>query len=914
MLRRAVQKRPYDWEPLLPAVLQAYRSTPSEATGFTPSRLVFGREMRLPVDIGTPLPEPPRDIRTYANILTEDLEWAYRVAREVTGLQHRRAEIRYNERVVQKQFQPGALVRVFQRGRNGAVPSKLNPRYSPLCEVLAVRGPILSLRELASRREFTANHDAVRLSTISRRIQPVPRARDVDPSALRSVQTLPAARPSIQPVPLQADRVSLRQPSPIRKKPSTIVRIVTPDAEPATLTDSMRHVNDLDVAEDVEIGVIYPEIGNSRAIDLVPNTCTVACVSTLTLPASTPELSVINSQHLIDYYPTEEIKLPIGLSSSFNSSFDITSPKMDSVRNLFEAFSDNRISFTSAKSILAGAKLFEVRIVYFSDAFLRQFIESGFPNFSLFLNHVVLSSEIPGRALIIPAIENRNVDLCRLKIYEDVNSAVCEFCYRFRCRSEFASKLISNLVVRASNESAGKSGAYALIERAAGEFFESPDCMGLDFVRDFLDGLGTRVPSALGSASSATGTNATPESARKSITSVAVTPPVAGLSSVPVSVPDAECPIVALVVQTARYRWFRSQMVIDLPLRVAVVERKMGREANGCEYVERLDVVVDCRSEWAQTPSVRDHLELDPEDRTAFDVLAARDRPVRTYEELMQSVASRLGSHFVVLHDSDAVFEGLRYQLPYDAVLDVGHNILVRNEALCRGGAYWHRTRSLCAHLNYLWGPILGGDVPEDPVAIAKGLLRLYERVSGNLRRKAKSTMDSFSAPCQFFSSPSHVLSLRDSLNLEAVCADARFAKVNRSSSPLPQLVAVPPSPTPFVFVLWLWDGADEFTMLTVNSVLRLLPVAGLCLVRRLLDAGLVAQAVVDAYRTAQRARARTMSVEPFEFAVDLKGLGERRTVDVQDVLRGFLQLSDLQILREAKTIDFVGATFPALV
>ena len=74
MLRRAVQKRPYDWKPLLPAVLQAYRSTPSESTGLTPSRLEFGREMRLSVDIGTLLPEPPRDIRTYANILSEDLE------------------------------------------------------------------------------------------------------------------------------------------------------------------------------------------------------------------------------------------------------------------------------------------------------------------------------------------------------------------------------------------------------------------------------------------------------------------------------------------------------------------------------------------------------------------------------------------------------------------------------------------------------------------------------------------------------------------------------------------------------------------------------------------------------------------------------------------------------------------------
>ena len=42
MLRRAVQHRPYNWESLLAPVLQSYRSTVSEATGFTPHRLAVG--------------------------------------------------------------------------------------------------------------------------------------------------------------------------------------------------------------------------------------------------------------------------------------------------------------------------------------------------------------------------------------------------------------------------------------------------------------------------------------------------------------------------------------------------------------------------------------------------------------------------------------------------------------------------------------------------------------------------------------------------------------------------------------------------------------------------------------------------------------------------------------------------------
>ena len=89
--------------------------------------------MRLLVDIGTPLPEPFRDICTYANILSEDLELAYKVARKVIGTQLRRAETRYNDHVVERLFKPGVFVRVLQHGRNYGTFSKLVPHYSGLC-------------------------------------------------------------------------------------------------------------------------------------------------------------------------------------------------------------------------------------------------------------------------------------------------------------------------------------------------------------------------------------------------------------------------------------------------------------------------------------------------------------------------------------------------------------------------------------------------------------------------------------------------------------------------------------------------------------------------------------------------------------------------------------------------------------
>ena len=70
--------------------------------------------MRLLIDVGTPLPEPPRDIHTLVNNFVY-LEWSYGIAREVSGLQHRRSEGRYNERVVEKLYAPGAYVRVLQQ-------------------------------------------------------------------------------------------------------------------------------------------------------------------------------------------------------------------------------------------------------------------------------------------------------------------------------------------------------------------------------------------------------------------------------------------------------------------------------------------------------------------------------------------------------------------------------------------------------------------------------------------------------------------------------------------------------------------------------------------------------------------------------------------------------------------------------
>ena len=92
MLRKAVQDHPDRWEQMLPAILLAYRITPSDSTGFTPFRLVFGREMRLGVDYVEPFPDMTINHSDFGCQLALDLENSHRIGLEFSGKRHKQAK------------------------------------------------------------------------------------------------------------------------------------------------------------------------------------------------------------------------------------------------------------------------------------------------------------------------------------------------------------------------------------------------------------------------------------------------------------------------------------------------------------------------------------------------------------------------------------------------------------------------------------------------------------------------------------------------------------------------------------------------------------------------------------------------------------------------------------------------------
>ena len=74
ILRTLVSENQRDWDELLPKVLMVYRSSEHLSTGYTPYRLMFGREARLPIDAMRESPqEGPQDYPAYIAKLKDKL-------------------------------------------------------------------------------------------------------------------------------------------------------------------------------------------------------------------------------------------------------------------------------------------------------------------------------------------------------------------------------------------------------------------------------------------------------------------------------------------------------------------------------------------------------------------------------------------------------------------------------------------------------------------------------------------------------------------------------------------------------------------------------------------------------------------------------------------------------------------------
>ena len=111
MLSTTVGKHPSNWEQNIRRVCLAYNSSVHASTGFSPFFLMFGRQVKLPVDLmygSSKIEEVP--VQEYVQKLKEDLQSSYQLVRDRCVTEHKRQKAIYDEKFHGAPFNQGDLV------------------------------------------------------------------------------------------------------------------------------------------------------------------------------------------------------------------------------------------------------------------------------------------------------------------------------------------------------------------------------------------------------------------------------------------------------------------------------------------------------------------------------------------------------------------------------------------------------------------------------------------------------------------------------------------------------------------------------------------------------------------------------------------------------------------------------------
>uniref|UniRef100_A0A3B1J624 Gypsy retrotransposon integrase-like protein 1 n=1 Tax=Astyanax mexicanus TaxID=7994 RepID=A0A3B1J624_ASTMX len=128
-----------DWDRHLPLVLLSCRAVVQESTGFTPAQLMFGRELRTPVDLAFGLPaglDVPENAPEYVRDLAERLTAVHQAARENQGGASNKQKRGYDMRCQGVPLEPGTRVWFHNPQRRKGRCPKLQSDWEGPCQVL----------------------------------------------------------------------------------------------------------------------------------------------------------------------------------------------------------------------------------------------------------------------------------------------------------------------------------------------------------------------------------------------------------------------------------------------------------------------------------------------------------------------------------------------------------------------------------------------------------------------------------------------------------------------------------------------------------------------------------------------------------------------------------------------------------
>ena len=133
MMLSIVLEKQSNWDKYLPYVMFAYRSSVHKTTGYTPFQLMFGREVKLPVDVMFGRPNVNFSHSSeYIKELHSVLESSFKLAREVTQRKQERQKDHYDVQSSDGRYKVGDVVWLYLPVvKKGQSPKFMKPWKGP---------------------------------------------------------------------------------------------------------------------------------------------------------------------------------------------------------------------------------------------------------------------------------------------------------------------------------------------------------------------------------------------------------------------------------------------------------------------------------------------------------------------------------------------------------------------------------------------------------------------------------------------------------------------------------------------------------------------------------------------------------------------------------------------------------------
>ncbi len=151
MLRTLSDLKKADWKNSLSKVVHAYNCTRSEATGFSPYYLLFGRSPRLPIDLmfNLPVHEKQQSYAEYVANWKTRIQEAYEIASKTAKKEALRGKKYYDKKVYGVELWPGngvLLRNLSERGGPGILRSHWEDCVYMVISRKSPDGPVYEIR------------------------------------------------------------------------------------------------------------------------------------------------------------------------------------------------------------------------------------------------------------------------------------------------------------------------------------------------------------------------------------------------------------------------------------------------------------------------------------------------------------------------------------------------------------------------------------------------------------------------------------------------------------------------------------------------------------------------------------------------------------------------------------------------